>query len=126
MVSAYSLIITQPNSIIINTLNTFSMWWLDLYSSKGLSISIAYCLFFLLLTNQKACCVLIVETAALYNEDNSVTKTYYYVKDIIYSCFLFVQFTFLEARDIKKTIAQRMTTFCFRTTRNTCNITSPS
>ena len=98
---------------------------LDLYSSKGLSISIAYCLFFLLLTNQKACGVLIVETAALYNEDNSVTKTYYYVKDIIYSCFLFVQFTFLEARDIKKTIAQRMTTFCLRTARNTCNITSP-
>ena len=84
-VSAYLIII-----------NTFSIWLekvlsaLIVYSSKELSILIAYCFFFLLLTNQKACCVLIVETAALSNQGNSVTKTCYYLKDIIYSCFLHV------------------------------------
>ena len=50
----------------------------------------AYCLPFLLLTIKKACCVFIVETVAKYNEGNSVAKTCYHVKDIIYSCFVLV------------------------------------
>ena len=43
-----------------------------------------------------------------------------------YDTFFLGQFTFLEVTDIKRSIAQRMTTFCFSTVQNTCSITTPS